>query len=258
VTLPGNSTQQLDIWLFDVARGLSKRLTFGGSGGMDAVWSPDGRRVAYASRPKKALDIFQRNVSGIGTEELLLEDDADKYPLGFTRDGKFLLYFVPTGAATGHVWLLPMSGDRKPRPFNHTKDSEVPAEVSPDGRWIAYVSDESGRREIYVTSFPDATGRWQVSTTGGENPRWRSDGKEMFFTAGDRFMAVDVETTGVQFEVGVLRPLFNVRVPPPALGTRSTYAVSPDGQRFLINMWDPKAAFAPITVVVNWPEALKK
>ena len=80
----------------------------------------------------------------------------------------------------------------------------------------------------------------------------------MFFTAGDRFMAVDVETTGVQFEVGVLRPLFNVRVPPPALGTRSTYAVSPDGQRFLINMWDPKAAFAPITVVVNWPEPLKK
>jgi WD40 repeat protein len=258
VTLPSNSTQQLDIWLFDVARGLSKRLTFGHSGSMDAVWSPDGRRVAYASRPKKALDIFQRNVSGIGTEELLLEDDADKYPLGFTRDGKFLLYFVPTGAATGHLWLLPMSGDRKPRPFNHTKDSEIPAEVSPDGRWIAYVSDENGRREIYVTSFPDATGKWQVSTTGGDNPRWRNDGKEMFFTASDRFVAVDVETTGAQFDVGVLRPLFNVRVPPPALGTRSTYAVSPDGQRFLINMWDPKAAFAPITVVVNWPEALKK
>jgi Tol biopolymer transport system component/predicted Ser/Thr protein kinase len=258
VTLPNNSTQQPDIWRFDLARGLSKRLTFGGSGSMDAVWSPDGRRVAYASRPKKVLDIFQRNVSGIGTEELLLEDDVDKYPLGFTRDGKFLLYFVPTGAATGHVWLLPMSGDRKPRPFNHTKDSEVPAEVSPDGRWIAYVSDENGRREVYVTSFPDATGKWQVSTTGGENPRWRSDGKEMFFTAGDRLVAVDVQTTGAQFDVGGLHPLFDVRVPPPALGTRSTYAASQDGQRFLFNMWDPKAAFAPITVVVNWPEVVKK
>ena len=258
VTLTGTSSQQPDIWLFDLARGLSRRLTFGGSGSMDAVWSPDGHRVAYASRSKKVLDLFQRNVSGVGTEELLLEDEVDKYPLGFTPDGKFLLYFVPTGAATGHVWLLPMSGDRKPRPFNHTKDSEVPAEVSPDGRWIAYVSDENGRREVYVTSFPDATGKWQVSTTGGENPRWRKDGKEMFFNAGDRFVAVDVVTTGAQFDVGGLRPLFNVRVPPPALGTRSTYAVSPDGQRFLFNMWDPAAASSPITVVVNWPEEVKK
>jgi Tol biopolymer transport system component len=222
------------------------------------VWSADGRRVAYASRHKKALDIFQRNVSGLGSEETLFEDDADKYPLGFTSDGRFLLYFVPTGTATGHVWLLPMSGDRMPRPFNHTKASEVPAEVSPDGRWMAYVSDETGRREVYVTAFPEATGKWQISTTGGENPRWRKDGKEMFFTSGDRFVAVDVNMTGEQFDSAALRPLFGVRVPAPALGTRSTYAVSRDGQRFLFNIWDPKAAFAPITVVVNWPEEVKK
>ena len=257
-TLPSNTTQQPDVWLFDLARGLSKRLTFGAFGSMDAVWSPDGRRVAYASRHKKAFDIFQRDVSGIGSEQLLLEDEDDKYPLGFTRDGQFLLYVVPTGAATGHIWLLPMTGDRRPRPFNHTKDSETSAEVSPDGRWTAYVSDENGRRQVYVTSFPDATGKWQISTNGGENPRWSRDGKEMFFTAGDRFVAVDVETAGAQFDSGALRPLFDVRVPSPALGTRSTYAVSPDGQRFLLNMWDPKDAFRPITVVVNWPAEIKK
>src|SRR5258708_21858354 len=130
------------------------------------------------------MDLFQKNASGRGSEETLLEDETEKYPIGFTPDSRFLLYSVPTGAATGHLWLLPMSGDRKPRPFiPASKGSEVPAEVSPNGRWIAYVSDETGRREVYVTSFPDATGKWQVSTNGGENPRWRADGREMYFPA---------------------------------------------------------------------------
>ena len=168
VTLPAQGTQQPDVWLFELARdALRKRLTFGGSGSMDGVWSPDGRRLAYASRRGKAMDLFQKNASGLGSEETLLEDETEKYPIGFTPDSRFLLYSVPTGAATGHLWLLPMSGDRKPRPFiPASKGSEVPAEVSPNGRWIAYVSDETGRREVYVTSFPDATGKWQVSTNG--------------------------------------------------------------------------------------------
>jgi dipeptidyl aminopeptidase/acylaminoacyl peptidase len=139
-----------------------------------------------------------------------------------------------------------------------SKFGEVPAEVSPNGRWIAYVSDETGRREVYVTSFPDATGKWQVSTSGGENPRWRADGKEMYFTAGDEFIAVDVETTGPRFDSAAPHPLFSVRVPAPVLGTRSTYAVSPDGRRFLFNMWDSKAASSPITLVVNWPAAIRR
>ena len=130
--------------------------------------------------------------------------------------------------------------------------------MSPDSHWIAYVSDDSGRREVYVTSFPDGVGRWQVSTAGGETPHWRRGGKELFFTSGEHFMAVDVLTIGQEFSVGAPHTLFDVRVPAPAIGTRSTYAVSPDGERFLFNTWDRNEALAPITLVVNWPQALKK
>jgi Tol biopolymer transport system component len=257
VTTPPNASAQPDVYIFELDRGgLRKRFTFGG--GEDAVWTPDGRRIAFAARRKKALDLFLKNANGDGGEETLLEDSVDKYPLGFTPDGRFLLYYLTTGAASGHVWMLPMSGPRTPRPFNHTKYSETPSEISPDGRWAAYVSDESGRREIYVTSFPDASGKWQVSTSGGDNPRWRRDGKEMFFTSGDRFYVVDVDTTGAQFDSGVVQPLFEVRVPAATLGTRSTFAVSKDGQRFLFNMWDPQAASAPISLFVNWPATLKQ
>jgi eukaryotic-like serine/threonine-protein kinase len=168
------------------------------------------------------------------------------------------LYFVRTGATIGKVWVLPMTGERKPYPFMTTKDSQIPAEVSPDGRWLAYVSDETGRRETYVTSFPGGAGKWQVSTEGGEHPRWRADGKERFFLTGDKFMAAEVVTTGAQFDAGAVRSLFDVRVPAPALGTRSTYAVARDGQRFLINTWDPKAALTPITLVVNWTAGVKR
>jgi Tol biopolymer transport system component len=245
------------VYLFELDRGgLRKRFTFGG--GEDAVWTPDGRRIAFASRRKKALDLFLKNADGDGGEEALLEDSSDKFPLAFTPDGRFLLYYLTTGAASGHVWMLPISGARTPRPFNHTKYSETPSEISPDGRWAAYVSDESGRREVYVTSFPAASGKWQVSTSGGDNPRWRRDGKELFFTSSDRFYAVAVDTTGAQFDSGVVQPLFEVRVPAATLGTRSTYAVSSDGQRFLFNMWDPQAASGPIALFVNWPATLRQ
>jgi Tol biopolymer transport system component len=237
---------------------LRRRFTFGPGGGFSAVWSPDGRRLVYSSRREGRSDLFQKAASGIGPEELVFSDDTEKYALEFSPDGRFLIYMTPIGATSGKLYLLPLTGNRKPVPFLNTATNQVPAAISPDGRWMAYVSDETSRREVYVTSFPRAEGKWQVSTNGGDNPRWRRDGTELFFTAPDRMMAVTVATGGDRFDSGPVRPLFEVRVPATALGTRSPYAVAHDAQRFLVNTWDPRAALSPISVLVNWPAALKR
>ena len=133
--------------------------------------------------------------------------------------------------------------------------------ISRDGRWIAYASDESGRNEVYVAPFPGRGGapsKWQISTTGGTQPRWRSDGQEIFYLGPDmKVMAAAVKGQGSAFEVGAVRPLFDTRAP-RTINPRSAYDVSPDGQRFLVNTLAEQAAPAPITLVVNWPALLKR
>jgi len=258
VTLSEERGLRSDVYLFDLVRGVAPRLTFGARPSLDGVWTPNGRLVYAAQRSKLTHDLFQRAATGSGQEETVYVDDADKYPLCVTPDGKFLLYEVPNGAATGHAWLLPLSGDRTPRPFNQSMESEVPAEVSPNGRWVAFVGADQGRRDVFVTSFPDATGRWQVSIDGGETPHWSADGKSLYFIAPDGLYAATAATTGAQFSNERPQRLFDVRVPTPALGTRSTYAVSNDGSRFLVNMWDPKAPVTPLTVVLNWPSTIRR
>jgi len=247
-----------DVWLFDLLRGVPGRLTFGARPSLDGVWTASGGLVYAAQRGKLTHDLFQRVATGSGQEETVYVDDNDKYPLSVSPDGKFLLYEVPNGAATGHVWLLPLSGDRTPRPFNQSMESEVPAEISPNGRWVAFVGADQGRREVFVTSFPDATGRWQVSIDGGETPHWAADGKSIYYVAPDGLYTAAADTAGAQFSADRPQRLFDVRVPTPALGTRSTYAVSNDGNRFLVNMWDPKAPVTPLTVVLNWPATIRR
>jgi outer membrane protein assembly factor BamB len=188
----------------------------------------------------------------------LLQDENEKIPLGITSDGETLLYRIPRSLASGELWLLPLKGERKPRAFSPGNTSQTPAAVSPNGKWLAYASSESGRADIYVTAFPSGKGKWQVSTGGGDNPRWRADGKELFFTANDRIMAVDVDTAADRFESRVPHALFSARVPAPTLASRATFAPSADGQKFLVNTWDAGSGIAPITLVVNWPETLKK
>jgi eukaryotic-like serine/threonine-protein kinase len=257
-TIASNAAGHTDVWLFDLGRKISKRFTFGESGGFAAVWSPDAGQIVYASRRQNTVDLFRKAASGTGAEELLLHSDTEKVPLQISADGNYLLYELPTGAAHGKLFVLPLHGDRKPFPFSTTAQSNVPAALSPDGRWLAYVSDETARREIYVTSFPSGAGKWQISNEGGENPRWRADGKELFFTGADKLWAVDVAAAGERFDSGLIRVLFDIRVPAAQLGTRANYAVSKDGQRFLFNTWDETEALAPVTVVVNWAQALKK
>jgi hypothetical protein len=257
LTLSDDRGQSPDIWLFDLTRGLRKRFTF--DGGYAGVWSPEGLTIAYASaRGDGSADLVAKPVSGAAAKQLLLRDGKANYPLAFTRDGKYLLYAVQTRANSGTLYALPLQGDRTPRQLLHNAGTQVPAEVSPDGRWLAYTSLETGRREVFVTSFPDAAGQWQVSTNGGESPRWRADGKELFFVNGDRFAATEVVPRADRFDSGALRQLFEIHVPAPQLGTRSTYAPTHDGQRFLFNTWDAKAALSPIVVVVNWPATIAK
>jgi eukaryotic-like serine/threonine-protein kinase len=256
VSIPDQAGKGRDIWLYDVARALRTRFTFDPANELASIWSPDGSRVVFNSDRKGHLDLYQKASSGAGTEEVLLEDNLDKYPVSWSPDGRFILY-VSTGGPTGNdLFVLPLSGDRKPVPFLQTPFNEGNGQFSPDGRWIAYRSDESGRGEVYVAPFPGPGGKWQISTGGGIYPRWRHDGTEIFyFTLDNKLVAAAVNGKGSSFEVGAVKPLSETHA---VIGGRYPYAVSGDGQRFLINTLPEQATSAPITVVVNWTAGLKK
>jgi len=258
-------TNNLDIWLFDLARGSSSRFTFHPAGEGAPVWSPDGSRIAFFSSRNGPWNLYQKAASGAGEEEFLLKTSANQYPTDWSRDGRFLLYTEEDPKTGADLWVLPMAeqkknAERKPILVLRTEFAERNGRFSPDGKWVAYDSNESGRYEIYVRAFspgqPGTGGKWPVSTGGGQDPRWRRDGKELFYLAPDRkLMAVEVKT-GSGFEAGIPRPLFQTPVFTAAYAGR--YAVTADGQRFLINSEAEGAAGEPATVILNWPATLKK
>jgi dipeptidyl aminopeptidase/acylaminoacyl peptidase len=242
-----------DIWIYDVARGLRQRFTFDPAGEQSPIWSPDGGRVVFVSNRKGPGDLYERPSKGGTDEEPLFADSVAKTPLSWSPDGQRILY-AAAGKETGRdLWVLPLMGDNKPAPFRHTRFNEVSGQFSPDGRWIAYVSDESGRQEVYVAPFAGTGGSSQISTAGGVEPRWRRDGAELFYWAGNTLMAASVNGRGSAFEVGAVRPLFESR---RREGGSSSYDVSVDGQRFLVNSVVDESA--PVTLLVNWPALLKK
>jgi hypothetical protein len=253
-----------DLWIYDVARGLPTRFTFDPADEMLAVWSPDGSRVAFNSRRKGKLDLYVKASSGAGSEEPLLADPrTNLYPSDWSTDGQHLLYFSgnANSPTNNDIWSLPMSGDRKPTEVVRTAFSELYGRFSPDGRFVTYTSNESGRQEVYVSPSNGPGGKWRISTAGGNFSRWRRDGSEIFFLSPDnKLMAAAVEWRGSTFRVVSVRPLFDVR---PRLAAFSgsagwPYDVSTDGQRFLVNTLVEEAAPSPITLVVNWTAALKK
>ena len=247
-----------DIWLLDVEQGRRRRFSTDQLTAA-AIWSPDGRDLIYSGRRSAGnapRDLFRRPANGSRAEELLFHDDSDKIPLTLSKDGQ-LVYRTATAVATGEMRLLPLNGERTPRALVAGDRGVSGASISPDGQWLAYASNATGRREIFVTSFPDGNGRWQVSTEGGDNPVWRADGRELFFLHSG-IIAVDVKTAADRFDTGPEQRVLTVPVPAATLGTRSPYAVTRDGQKFLLNTWNTAAAVTPITLVVNWPETLKK
>ncbi len=260
-----------DIWIYELARGVRTRVTFDPVDEDSAIWSPDGTRIAYTSRvrPDGHNNIYQKLSSGAGGEEMLHESDVEVWATDWSPDGRFLLYSQGNRNVRTQVdiWVLPLSGDRKPFAFLQTPFAAYHAQFSPDGRWIAYTSNESGRVEVYVAPFhaptavvkdnngePRPAWKWQISTRGGYLPRWRRDGKELFYQALDRtLMVAEVNGEGSVFEVGAVQPLF---IPTPT-ASWFAYDVSLDGQRFVVSTIGEED-ISSVTLVVNWTAKLGK
>jgi dipeptidyl aminopeptidase/acylaminoacyl peptidase len=247
-----------DIWLNDIARGVKTRLTFGSSSSQantSEVWSPDGLRIAYACMRPAKFGLCLRLSDGSGNEEVIYAaNEQAKYPNDWSPDGRVLAY-NEWKRGVSEIWMLPLSGERKPYPFLQAPFSQLGAEFSPDGKWLAYFSLESGRPEVYVAPFPGSGGKWLVSTEGGTWPRWRRDSKEIFYLSPDnKVMAAEVRANGSSFEVGAVRALFETR---PYRTSGAAFDVSADGQRFIIK-YAQEQPTAAITLVVNWTAELKK
>jgi eukaryotic-like serine/threonine-protein kinase len=246
-----------DIWIYDVVRHTRTRMTFAGGSDNAPTWSPDGTRVAFSSQRSGNGDLYARAAAGTGSDELLASSKTFKVANSWSPDGRYLAFAASAGApgSKADLWLLSLS-NRKASPLVRTESDEVAGAFSPDGRWLAYASDESGRFEIYVMKpLPEPEGKWQVSTAGGVEPRWRRDGKELFYVGPDgRVMAVEVGT-GADFEVGKPQALFGTSLK-NASGAR--YDVAPDGQRFLLNRPIGDESSPPITLVQNWTVLLER
>ena len=252
-------TKNVDVWLVDLARGVKTRFTFDPAADFDPVWSPDGSRIAWASNAKGHFDLYAKSSTGAGEAEELLVSDADKYFTDWSRDGRFIAFtqLDPKGNNGADIWILPLSGDRKPYPFLATPFNEGNAVFSPDGRWLAYQSNESGKTEIYITPFPQAGGKWQVSQGGGLTPSWRADGQGLHYSTPDgHIMQASVAARGPAVEVGSPRDFSKVQMASPNPGAWS-YAVAPRGDRVLV-LQAEKGAAVPLTLVTHWTEGLKR
>jgi Tol biopolymer transport system component len=249
------SSGTVQIWLYDLAGGTGSRFTLGSSANRFPIWSPDGSRVYFSSNRKGSGDLYVKSASGAGDEEQVFHSDGWVWPSGCSRDGRFLAFTHYGPQSETDIRLLPLAGDKKSVVFTSEKTKEPVARISPDSRWIAYESEESGRGEIHVASFPEPGGKWQVSTGGGAYARWRRDGKELYFVSSEEeMMAVDVRV-GTSFEFGKPRLLF--KLPPIPNTNYWYYDVAPDGNRFLVT-YPVETTQAPLSLVLNWTEALRK
>jgi Tol biopolymer transport system component len=260
-TVQGNT----DLWLLDGVR--TSRFTFDATNDRVPVWSPDGTRIVFQSNRTGAGDLYQKLTSGAGVEERLVPSEQNMTPTDWSVDGRFLLYHFFDAQTGGDLWVLPVGGDHKPSVFLKTPFKEVRGVFSPDGRWVAYHSNESGRDEIYIRPFvpPGAAGTaatttgalWQVSTAGGTMAAWRPDGKELYYLSPEgAMMAAPITAIGSAIEPGVPVVLFPTRIVGGGIDTGQgrQYDIAPDG-RFLINT-ELDSTAAPITLIQNWdPEA---
>jgi len=243
----------------DLARGGFTRLTSDAAFDCTPLWSPDGTQIAFGSSREGSYDIWIKPASGTGTEELLLGTPNVEWPIAWSKDGRFLIYSQSASKALD-LWALPMTGgDRKPVVVSNTSFGERQGQFSPDGRWVAYQTNESGSDfEIVVQAFPEPRGKWQVSTGGGVQPRWRADGQELYFIAPDRkLMAVPVAVRGSAFEAGKSVALFATQISDGGGSCKPQYIVSRDG-RFLINQVVEESTATPITIILNWNPEQKK
>ncbi|MBK5297404.1 MAG: serine/threonine-protein kinase [Vicinamibacteria bacterium] len=251
-TIGGNT----DLWSIEARRNILRRLTFDPAVDHHAVWSPGGDRVVFSSYRKGVPNLYDASLSSgsASAATLLLETSENKNTTDWSADGRFILYTVQSPTTGNDIWVLPLLGDRRPTPVAQTAASERRARFSPDGRWVAFESNENGRSEIYVQSFPDAARKTQISTAGGTAPLWRGDGRELFFRSpDDQMLAARIASSGTQIDVDTPSVLFALPAGPNRDTNASWYDVSRDGQRFLVNTTVEGAS--PITVLLNWKPA---
>jgi Tol biopolymer transport system component len=252
-----NEGGRTDIWVLDMTRDIRSRFTFDPADDWDPIWSPDGGRVVFGSDRSSEGDLFTKSSSGAGNVDSLLHSDDPKAACDWSRDGRFIAYAQFNSANGWDIWVADASGRSDPVAFLTSQSHEVQAVFSPDGRWLAYTSNESGRWEVYVRSYPGGGGKWQVSNRGGYEPKWRGDGGELFYISPDRrMMSVDV-SAGDTFEATIPKPLFDAPVDTDP-NTRNRYVVTRDGQRFLFVSPLVSGALSPTTVVVNWDAGLEE
>jgi Tol biopolymer transport system component len=243
----------IDVWTQELRRDSSKRLTFDPAIDAVPIWSPDAGQLVFASNRQTYFGLYVKNSDGANDEKVIVQGEVGNFPSDWSRDGKYILYcrgpdlwFVTYPELKSSLFL------KAPSVFRN-------GQFSPDGKWVAYASNETGKWEIYVTSFPDARGRWQISSGGGEQPRWRGDGKELFYLSLDGKMMAAPVTTGAHFDAGTSVTLFQTTPRQPVLVyDLFVYDVSRDGQRFLINTQVKQSESVPMSMVLNWPAKLNK
>ena len=254
----GDNTSLSDIWVLDLIRGVPFRLTSDPRIDDLPIWSPDGLRVLFPSNRSGSFDLYIKNATGTGQEEILIKmGTITGWATDWSRDGCFVLYQRPGDKTGQDLWIAPQSDDQKPFPYLQSQFNEQAGSFSPEGKWVAYVSNETGRDEVYVQSFPLSNDKFPISTGGGSEPYWSKDGTELFYVSSDRNLMATPIKLSPTFEPGLPKPL----LPVPATADQHSYAVSGDSQRFLIvNPPTEEEPAQPVTatIVVNWQAALKR
>jgi eukaryotic-like serine/threonine-protein kinase len=252
-----NQTRVYDIWIYDIQRGIRTRFTFDPVNEQFPLWTNDGRSIVYSKSKEGVETLVMKSSTGAGVEEILTQSNRLMIANAWSPDGKYLAYFTAGDPQTGFdSWILPIENGKDPYPFLRTQFNEGGPVFSPDGKWIAYASNESGRSEVYVRPFLEPGGKWQISTDGGSRPNWMSDGGEIIYiTENGTIMSAEISIKESAIDVGTVRPLFETR----ASMYRKTYDVTPDGQLFVTDsLPEGDDDNEMITLIVNWDADVRK